>query len=268
MGNEKLNNRSKGRVRFVTLKMLLFLFFIGISVLLLGAIYQTKEQDKREEKQYQELRRDRQKRGVRKLHKKYKDMIGWVEIDDSDFSYPIMQTKSDPEYYLHKDVNGNYSFCGTPFLDSRCSEQSDNMIIYGHNINGRRYFGFLQNYREQSFYESHPEIYFTKVNDIRSKYEIVSVIKTDTSLDYYKFTDSYNDEEYRKYVQEIVDTSLYPCVRADALKKEMKEDTVKAFFHKYQFLTLSTCRTGEGENARLLIVACRKISNKKEEHTK
>ena len=40
------------------------------------------------------------------------------------------------EYYLHRDVHGDYSFYGTPFLDVRCKTDSDNLIIYGHNING------------------------------------------------------------------------------------------------------------------------------------
>lgn len=42
------------------------------------------------------------------------------------------------------------------------------------------------------------------------------------------------------------------------MEKEMNEETVEAFFHKYQFLTLSTCRTGEGRDARLLVIGCRK----------
>ena len=60
----------------------------------------------------------------------------------------------DWQYYLHRDVHGGYSFYGTPFLDVRCRADSDNRIIYGHNINGRRYFGYLQNFREEVFFIS------------------------------------------------------------------------------------------------------------------
>lgn len=261
---KKINNNPKGRVR-MTLKILLFLFLIGISALLLGAMYLTKERDQKQKEQQEQMQQEKNKKGMKKLCKKYKDMVGWIEIEDSNFSYPVMQTKLDPEYYLHKDVWGNYSFYGTPFLDSRCSMDSDNLIIYGHNINGRRYFGYLQNYREEHFYQSHPYIYFTKVNENKETYHIISVIKTDIYADYYRFIDSDNDEEYLEYVREIVSGSMYACKWIDTLKKEMKEETVEAFFHRYRFLTLSTCRTGEGRDTRLLVIACKKI---KEEQSK
>ncbi len=89
-------------------------------------------------------------------------MIGWLEIKGTGFSYPVMQTgikghhEGDWQYYLHRDVHGDYSFYGTPFLDVRCTTDSDNLIIYGHNINGRRYFGYLQNFREETFLRSIP----------------------------------------------------------------------------------------------------------------
>ena len=66
------------------------------------------------------------------------------------------------------------------------------------------------------------------------------------------------NEEYRNLVQKILDGCLYPCEGTDILEKEMNEKTVEAFFHKYQFLTLSTCRTGEGRDARLLVIGCKK----------
>ena len=62
-----------------------------------------------------------------------------------------------------RDVHGEYSFYGTPFLDVRCTTDSDNLIIYGHNINGRRYFGYLQNFREETFFRKHPKFSFTAV---------------------------------------------------------------------------------------------------------
>ena len=264
----KQNKQPKGRVGISIWKILLFLFLIGLSVLLLGVMYQTKEQEKKQQDQQEELQKEKKDKGISHLTKKYKDMVGWIEISDTDFSYLVMQTKDNPEYYLHRDVWGNYSFYGTPFLDSRCEVGSDNRIIYGHNINGRRYFGFLQNYRDAFFYEQHPNMIFTKKDEEKETYDIVSVIKTDIKSNIYCFTDSYNDEEYRDYVHEIVADSLYPCKKADTLKKEMKENTVEAFFHQYQFITLSTCRTGEGKDARLLVIGCRKKNEMKEEQSK
>jgi hypothetical protein len=65
------------------------------------------------------------------------------------------KTKDTPEFYLHADVEGEYSFMGTPFLDSRCTTESDNLIIYGHNIRGGRMFGLLHGYRKTEYYKEH-----------------------------------------------------------------------------------------------------------------
>lgn len=255
----KQSNRKKdrGRTEISGKRKLLFLFFVLVAAAAGILCCQYAIRDRHEEQRYEKLRKEK-KQGISKTAKQYPDMVGWLEIKGTTFSYPVMQTKNNPEYYLHRDEKGNYSFYGTPFLDAGCSTESDNLIIYGHNINGRRFFGYLQNYRDRGFYENHKILSFTKVGGEEETYPIVSVIKTDTSSDVYRFTDSYNDEEYRELVKEILAQSLYLCEEADVLEKEMKEETMEAFFHQYQFLTLSTCRTGEGKDARLLVIGCRK----------
>lgn len=264
--NKSIEKKLKGRSDFMKIKILFFLILLGMAVYFETLIITDQIKNQQERGKYEHLQQKKKKKGVRKLHQKYKDMIGWLEIKNTEFSYPVMQTKLDVQYYLHRDVNGDYSFYGTPFLDSRCLIDSDNRIIYGHNINGRRFFGFIQNYREESFYKKYPDFYFTKVDDTEKKYEIVSVIKTDIKSRCYEFTDSYNDEEYRSYVRNIINSSMYSCKVTELVKKEMREKTVEAFFHQYQFITLSTCRTGEGRDARLLVIGCRR-NESKEVHT-
>ncbi|MCI9537615.1 MAG: class B sortase [Eubacterium sp.] len=255
----RLNRKTdKGRIG-VSGKRILFFLFLLLVVGVTGILWcRYTTRDRQDKQRYEKLQEEKREEGIPKLRKRYKDMVGWLEIKKSDFSYPVMQTKNDPEYYLHRDEKGGYSFYGTPFLDFRCSLESDNLIIYGHNINGRRFFGYLQNYRDREFYESHKTLCFSKVDGVEETYPIISVMKTDTDSDCYRYTDIYNDEEYRDLVKEILNNSLYRCEGADILEKEMNEETVEAFFHKYQFLTLSTCRTGEGRDARLLVIGCKK----------
>ncbi len=256
---KQLNRKTDMGRTVITGKRILFFLFLLLVIVVTGILwchYTTR--DRQDKQRYEKLQKEKREEGIPKLRKRYEDMVGWLEIKKTDFSYPVMQTKDNPEYYLHRDENGDYSFYGTPFLDSRCSLESDNLIIYGHNINGRRFFGYLQNYRDREFYESHKNLCFTKVDGVEENYPIVSVMKTDIDSDCYRYTDIYNDEEYRNLVKKILDGSLYPCEGTDILEKEMNEETVEAFFHKYQFLTLSTCRTGEGRDARLLVIGCRK----------
>lgn len=255
---KKLNREiSKGKVVFSKRRILLSLFLFLIATIIGVKLCGEAEKERKEEKRYEQIRRKKDSEN-KKLKRMYPDMVGWIEVKDSAFSYPVMQTKEVPEYYLNRNEKGDYSFYGTPFLDARCDMDSDQLIIYGHNINGRRFFGFLHNYQEQSFYEKHKNLYFTRVDETEETYPIVAVIKTDVYSDYFKNTSIYNDEQYFQFVEEMVAESLYSCEGADILKKEMKEDTVEAFFHKYQFLTLATCRTTEGKNKRLLVIGCRR----------
>ncbi len=69
-------------------------------------------------------------------------------------------------------------------MDVRCTVESDNLIIYGHNINGRRYFGYLQNFREEIFFKQHPKFSFTAVGEKEKEYYVVSVLETDKYAEY------------------------------------------------------------------------------------
>ena len=263
---EQLNTEPrKGRKATPKRAILFFLFLclVVVAVLLGMRLKHIKEDDDKQDEIVHEIQDEKEKDGVKKLHKKYKDMIGWVKIDGTEFSYPVMQTgtkghhKDDWMYYLHKDVKGNYSFYGTPFLDVRCTVDSDNLIIYGHNINGRRYFGYLQNFREESFFRKHKSFSFTKVNDVETNYQVVSVIETTKYASYYDFTDIGNENDYKEAVSHILSGSKFHNDMNERLKKELNEETVEAFFHKYQFVSLSTCRTSEGHVKRLLVIGCK-----------
>ena len=90
------------------------------------------------------------------------DCFGWVCIDGTNINYPVMHTPSDPEKYLYADFYGNYSYSGTPFLDARCSSDDDNLIIYGHHMNGGTMFADLCNYQYESYRNAHPDVVLEK----------------------------------------------------------------------------------------------------------
>ena len=64
---------------------------------------------------------------------------GWLKIEDTVIDYPVMKSsEDDPEYYLHRDFDKNYSFSGTPFIGAGADENSDAFVIYAHNMNVQR----------------------------------------------------------------------------------------------------------------------------------
>ena len=47
------------------------------------------------------------------------ECFGWISIAGTNINYPVMHTPSNPQKYLNKNFYGEYSFSGTPFLDSK-----------------------------------------------------------------------------------------------------------------------------------------------------
>ena len=48
-----------------------------------------------------------------------------------------------------------------------------------------RYFGYLQNFREEAFFMKHPVFFFTPVDGKEERYHIISVLETDKYAEYY-----------------------------------------------------------------------------------
>ena len=153
---------------------------------------------------------------VEKLQEENEDIVGWIEIEDTNISYPVLQGK-DNEYYLNHNYKKEKSQKGSIFLDANYdwSIPSNNLIIYGHNIMNDLMFKDLLKYANEEFYKEHPVIRFTtKEND--GEYEIISAFKTkvfnksDTNVfRYYNFINAETEEEYNEFVENAKKASLY-----------------------------------------------------------
>lgn len=97
-------------------------------------------------------------RNIQALITENADCIGWLSIDGTNISYPVMHTPSDPQKYLRRNFYGKYSQSGVPFLDGRCDLQSSNLIIYGHNMRNGTMFSDLKKYLNTDFLNSHRTI--------------------------------------------------------------------------------------------------------------
>ena len=94
-------------------------------------------------------------RNIQALIAENADCIGWLSIDGTNISYPVMHTPSDPQKYLRRNFYGKYSQSGVPFLDGRCDLQSSNLIIFGHNMKNGTMFSDLKKYLNTDFLNSH-----------------------------------------------------------------------------------------------------------------
>lgn len=123
-------------------------------------------------------------RNIQALIAENADCIGWLSIDSTNISYPIMHTPSDPQKYLRRNFYGKYSQSGVPFLDGRCDLQSTNLIIYGHNMRNGTMFSDLKRYVDRDFLNAHRTVKFETTDGVQT-FIVTEALKTNTSDAWY-----------------------------------------------------------------------------------
>lgn len=170
-----------------------------------------KETETQEEKEPQILPQ------YKELYQENQDLIGWIKIDDTPIDYPVMQTFNDPTFYIHRNWDKNKSQTGLPLIDARCTLESENIIIYSHNMKNGTMFGSLKRYNEKSFYEEHQIIKFDTIYE-EAEYQIIAVLLAQVFYDekpkegefvYYDYVELDSKEQFEKYINQVKDLSLY-----------------------------------------------------------
>ena len=227
------------------IKISLILLLVGMAVIAAVPFLKEKEAERKSENGFKEIQESVTEKkdktmNVTKLKGENKDCIGYLEVPGTSISYPIMQTRDNPNYYLNHDFDKNYSFYGTPYLSAYCDlKKSDNLIIYGHNINGGKMFGALEQYKEKDFFDRHRKIYFT--TDRRREYEVFAVMSVNVrKFKYWKFIMARDEKDYDEFVQKVLEHSMWNI----GGKPKYKE----------QILMLSTCDNGKEDDWRIVVV--------------
>ena len=175
----------------------------------------------------------------KKLKEINKDVIGWIKIYDTYINYPIMKGKTD-EYYLRKDIYGDYNYSGSIFVYSNVNEEfeDENTLIYGHNMKNDRMFANLQKiYTGELGKNIDVEIYTENSEKIYRVFSVY-VCKPDSKITKNSFT----EEEKKKYID-------------DALSKS-KINFNQDINYSNNMITLVTC--GNSNKERIVVHAIEK----------
>lgn len=136
------------------------------------------------------------------------DIIGWLYCENTPINYPVVQAE-DNDYYLRRDLHGEYLKTGTLFADCRCSSvgTGQNHIIYGHNMKNASMFGTLVNYKEQAYYDAHPVLYYlTPDEDYRI--DLFSGFTADADSEIYS-TEIGDPEAFEAFLQDLQAKSTF-----------------------------------------------------------
>ena len=175
------------------------------------------------------------------------DTVGWLTIEGTKIDYPVMYTPQDPEKYLHLGFDQKYSFAGLPFIDANCSldPESDNLIIYAHNMLDGSMFRSLMKYEQKSYWQQHPTVKLDLWDEER-EYEVLAAFrdrvyyKTENCFKFYKFIDAESEDSYREAI--------------DYYKTHACYDTGVTAQPGDRLITLVTCAY-HTDNGRFVVVA-------------
>ena len=181
------------------------------------------------------------------LHEQNSDLAGWIRIEDTVVDYPVMFTPEDGEKYIYADFKGKFDKAGLPFIEDDCSmePESDNIIIYGHNMKNGSMFASLMDYEKRKYWEEHPIISFSTLSEER-EYEIVAAFydkvyyEHETCFKFYQFINAENEAHFEEAY--------------DYYKKKALYDTGVTAEYGDHLLTLVTCAY-HIENGRFVVVA-------------
>lgn len=158
------------------------------------------------------------------LYDQNPDFAAWLTIAGTVVDYPVMSTAEDPEHYLYRGFDGKHSPSGTPFVGAYGSLDTQQCIIYAHNMKDGTMFHSLLDYADPEYLRAHPTFTLTTLEDQRT-YEIFSAVETrvltpsEPGLRYYRLEEGVE--------QWLVDNALYDT------GIDLKADD--------QILILSTC---------------------------
>jgi len=238
--------------------MLVIVFVISIAVLLLH-LYNTNKEKQDNQNILENIKIDtaevteeRTEKMIQleELQKENEEIIGWIEIAETNINLPVCQAQ-DNSYYLTHNYKKEKATSGALFLDKdfNLDKPSTNYLIYGHRNKNGTMFEDLIKYKDEQFFKSHPTIKFTTTKE-DTEYQIIAVFfsrvyyKDEQNVfRYYQFVNAESETEYNEYISNCKKASIY--------------DTGATAEYGEQLLTLSTCEYSQ-EDGRFAVVAKKK----------
>lgn len=173
------------------------------------------------------------------------DIYAWIKIDDTDVDYPVVQSKTDDNFYLkHSAVDKKWLDSGAIYTQKcNTTDFSDPVtVIYGHNGYKKTMFTTLHKFEKEDFFNSH-EYFNIYTPDRKLTYQIISAFKYDDRHIMNSF--DFSDDEKLKEFQNIV-------TNPKSALKNVRTDLDVNIDNNSNIVVLSTCITNQKSNRFLV----------------
>lgn len=193
------------------------------------------------------------------LYSQNPDIGGWIRIEGTNISYPVMKNAGSGYYATH-NFKQQYSSYGVPFFDRKnvltsAKDMNKALIIYGNNTNDGQMFSAITDYRQIPFFSEHAVVDMSTLY-VSAKWQLFAVMVLDpqeiNSFDYTK-TDFENKAAFTAYVAEIRKRSVLTTniqVDADDELLLMVTDAEKEYGFDNATMVVVGKKIREGETAK------------------
>ena len=177
------------------------------------------------------------------LHEINEDIYAWIDIEDTNVHYPILQSATDDSYYLEHTVDRVAGLPGSIYTESINEKDfSDYMtLVYGHDMRDGSMFKHLHKFSDPEFFESHDTITIYTEDSIHTYKVLAAVAYTNEHLMYKYNQNSAADRE--AFVDSLYEMKNSRNQYRDGI--EVDEES--------KFVVLSTCITGQPDKRWIVV---------------
>lgn len=177
------------------------------------------------------------------LRKTGKDVYAWIEVPGTKVAYPIVRHPTNNNFYVRRAINGAYDVSGCIFTENinGTDFQDGHTAIYGHYVSNGSKFGFLLNYMDADYFNSHREIdIYTETHKLTYTVFAATPFNTRHVITGYRFC----DEPTEQFLADVYASTDKRAVFAEDVKVNPETDKI---------ITLSTCM--KSSSKRFLVLA-------------
>ena len=197
---------------------------------------------------------------IAKLKAKNDDVVGWLQIPDTEIDNAVVQTTNN-EFYLRKDELKQYSWTGCYWIDFECTvgptaeDLGRSTVIYGHNVNyddgkDKERFSQLFHFADEQWAKEHPYIYFSTPEEDMA-WEVFAVAYTTDDFNYIQVL-----KDRKVSSEQITEAQTINIVNEARERSEYDYNDVEVNGDD-KIITLSTCsyKYGRRNDVRFIVMA-------------
>ena len=185
------------------------------------------------------------------------DIYAWIDLQGLGLEYPVLQSIGDPDYYLHRDINGNYSSNGSLYTQYTFNTKTFGdacTVIYGHDMASGKMFGRLEPFTkgldlDDEENEDNYFVIYTPTRKLTYRIACAGVYSNDNILYYHDFS---KEDDFNEFFQKFSSFGVGTRNISETFKPEFGTETVVLLTcwktnNYYRYLTVGCLVDVQGE---------------------